>query len=163
MKKLTLSLITATAAAALSLGTPLASASPPPAGVIVVPMSSKFRACDFTDLRFPGSRGTAQALGRISTTGSGTVVATVDIVVAKPNTRYDVRLIQVPRPSIGCAPGAPGVASGHLQTDAFGAATIRLEGPIESGATGAWVTVERPAPFAQTPVEFYTSGFVADF
>lgn len=167
MKKLTLSLVVAAVAFSLTMSflvspvAPRAWAAPPSHGEIIVPLLSVFRACDFTTEGSPGSRGTARAVARVGSTGSGTITATVDVAPAKPNTFYQVRLIQVPRPSIGCAPGAPGVVTGGLQTDAFGAGSTRLEGPIESGATGAWVIVERRAPFSQTPAEFYTSGFVA--
>jgi hypothetical protein len=53
------------------------------------------------------------------------------------------------------------VAVGSLQTDGAGAGSTTVQGPVDSGATGAWVIVERPAENSQTPAEFYTSGFVA--
>jgi hypothetical protein len=36
-----------------------------------------------------------------------------------------------------------------------------VQGPIASGATGAWVIVERPSDHSQTPAEFYTSEYIA--
>lgn len=138
-----------------------ASAAPSSEGGIIVPLPSAFRACDFTVLSSVGSVGTARAVANIASTGSGRVVATVDIAPAKPNTYYGVRVIQTPRPSIGCAPGAPGVLTSGLQTDDMGAGTATLEGDVEPGATGVWVIVERASEFSQTPAEFYTSGFIA--
>ena len=116
-----------------------------------MPLSSKFRACDFTPLSWVNATGFARATAHVASTGTGTLVAAVDITTAVPNTHYDVRVIQTPRPSIGCAPGAPGVIVGSLQTDAVGAATTTLQGPIQSGATGAWVIVERPVGVLAEP------------
>jgi hypothetical protein len=158
MAKLTHSKVTAVAAAFLvagaAFGTATASASSP------MPLSSKWRACDFSQQWVPAV-GDARALAFVGPAGDGSMVAKVDLATALPNTRYDVRVVQAPRPSIGCAPGQPGVLNGSLQTDGVGAGSVTLQGPVESGKTGAWVIVERPAPNSQTPAEFYTSEFIA--
>ena len=130
------------------------------AGAAVMPLLSKFRACDFTLERWVNAVGYARGIAHLSTSGS-TVTTTVDMATAEPNTHYDVRVIQTPRASIGCAPGAPGVITGSLQTDAGGTGSTSLQGPIESNATGAWVMVTRPSAFSQTPAEFYSSTFIA--
>ena len=159
MAKLTYSKVAAITAAFLvagaAVGTATASASSP------MPLSSKWRACDFSQQKWVPAVGDAQAVAFVGPAGDGSVVAKVDLATALPNTRYDVRVIQAPRPSIGCAPGQPGVLTGSLQTDGVGAGSVTLQGPVESGKTGAWVIVERPAPNSQTPAEFYTSEFIA--
>jgi hypothetical protein len=53
------------------------------------------------------------------------------------------------------------VITGSLQTDGIGAGRTTLSGPVQEGATGAWVIMQRPAQFSQTPAEFYTSEFIA--
>ncbi len=169
MTKLTSTAVVAAAASVVGLlfvttvstGTPLASASPPSDSAAMMPLSSKFRACDFTPLKWVSATGYARPIAHVASTGTGTLVAAVDINTAVPNTHYDIRVIQMPRPSIGCAPGDPGVIVGGLQTDAVGAASTTLQGPIRSGATGAWVIVERPAEFSQKPAEYYTTTYVA--
>ncbi|MDT7762892.1 MAG: hypothetical protein QOC63_2312, partial [Mycobacterium sp.] len=84
------------------------------------------------------------------------------IVRAEPDTPYNVRLIQMPRPSsASCNAGDPGVAGGVLQTDDGGAGALTVRGPISPGATGVWMFVSRPGELSQTPAEFYTSDFVA--
>jgi hypothetical protein len=159
MSKLTTMKVTAVTAALLvagaSFGTAISSASSP------MPLSSKWRACDFSQQKWVPAVGYARPVAYVGPAGDGSMVAKVDIATALPNTRYDVRVIQAPRPSIGCAPGQPGVLTGSVQTDGVGAGSVTLQGPVESGKTGAWVIVERPAPSSQTPAEFYTSEFIA--
>ena len=138
-----------------AVGTATASAATP------MPLSSKWRACDFTVQSWVDAVGYARPVAYVGSAGDGSLVAEVDIVTAAPNTRYDVRVIQAPRASIGCAPGDPGVVTGVLQTDGVGAGSVTLTGPVESGKSGAWVTVQRPSPYSQTPAEFYTSEFIA--
>ena len=83
------------------------------------------------------------------------------VATAIPNTPYDVRLIEMPRSSASsCNAGDPGVIAGVLTTDAAGAGSVTLRGPVASGATGAWMFISRPGEFAQTPAEFYTTDFV---
>jgi hypothetical protein len=161
MTQLTRAILVAAAASLMAFTPAIASASPGGStGPAVMPLISKWRACDFTLEKWVDAVGDGRGIAHLSTTGSN-VAATVDLATAEPNTHYDVRIIQTPRPSIGCAPGAPGVATGSLQTDAGGSGSTTVQGPIDSGATGAWVIVERPAANSQTPAEFYTSGFVA--
>jgi len=125
-----------------------------------MPMSSQWRACDFTKLPWVDAKGDARAIAHVRTDGSGMLVATLDVATATPNTRYDVRVIQTPRPSQDCGAGAPGVVTGSLQTDGIGGGSTTFAGPVATGATGAWVILEVPAPYAQTPVEFYTTEYV---
>jgi hypothetical protein len=161
MTKLTQATFVAAAASLMAISPGIASASPTDStGPAVMPLLSKWRACDFTLEKWVDAVGYGRGIAHLSTTGSN-IAATVDMATAEPNTHYDVRIIQTPRPSIGCAPGASGVITGGLQTDAGGAGSTTIQGPIDSGATGAWVIVERPAEHSQTPAEFYTSGFVA--
>jgi hypothetical protein len=154
MVKLTSAKVAAVAAALLASSTAVASAASP------MPLSSQWRACDFTKLAWVSAVGGTRIVAQVSASGS-TVVAHIDAALAPPNTHYDVRIIQTPRPSIGCAPGDPGVITGGLQTDDAGVGSVTVQGPIASGKTGAWVIVDLPAPNAQTPAEFYTSEFIA--
>jgi hypothetical protein len=164
MTKLTQAILVAASASLMVVSPAIASATPAESsgstGPAAMPLLSKFRACDFTLEKWVDAVGYARAIAHVSTSGS-TITATVDMATAEPNTHYDVRVIQTPRASIGCAPGAPGVITGSLQTDAGGTGSTSLQGPIESNATGAWVMVQRPSAFSQTPAEFYSSTFVA--
>jgi hypothetical protein len=157
MSKLTQAALVVVAAGVLITSPAIASATP--GSTAVMPLSGKFRACDFTLEKWVSAHGYTRGVAHLSTSGPN-VVATVDLATAEPNTSYDVRIIQTPRPSIGCAPGAPGVITGSVQTDAGGSGSTTLQGPIASSATGAWVMVQRPSPYSQTPAEFYTSEFI---
>jgi hypothetical protein len=157
MVKLTPTIVAAVAASLM----PALLAIAPPAGAAVMPLSSQWRACDGTKLNWVPAVGDARAIAHVTNNGSGSIVTTVDMATTLPNTHYDVRVIQVPRPSNDCAPGASGVIVGGLQTDATGAGSTTFSGPIAPGASGAWVLVERPATDSQTPAEFYTSEFAA--
>jgi hypothetical protein len=154
MTKLTVAKVIASATALLASSTALATAESP------MPLSSHLRACDFSQLPWTPAVGGTRIIANISSSGS-TVVAQLDAATAPPNTHYDVRIIQTPRASIGCAPGDPGVITGGLQTNDVGAGSATLTGPIASGKTGAWVIVERPGENTLTPAEFYTSEFIA--
>ena len=126
-----------------------------------MPFSSQWRACDFSKLKWVAAVGDARSVAHVGSNGSGMIVATVDMATALPNTRYDIRVIQMPRPSLGCASGAPGVLTGAVQTDAVGAGTTTIGGAAADGATGAWAIIERPSDSSQTPAEFYTTEFIA--
>jgi hypothetical protein len=146
----------------MSLGAPIASAAPASMSTDM-PMSSQWRACDFSALKWVKARGDARAVAHVNTDGAGNVTATVDIATAQPDAFYDIRVIQMPRPSSGCAAGAPGVLNGGVQTNDVGAGSATVTGPAAKGATGAWVIVELPSGASQLPDEFYTTEFVAAF
>jgi hypothetical protein len=126
-----------------------------------MPLQGVLRACDATRFDNVFARQYGVAFAELTTPGSNTVAANVTLATAEPNTRYDARIIQVPRPSNNCAPGDPGVIAGSFVTDATGAGGVNLVGPIKGGATGAWVVLDRPAANTMTPAEFYTSDFIA--
>jgi hypothetical protein len=159
MTKLTPAILVAVAASLL----PVTLAVSPPADAAVMPLSSQWRACDGSTLKWVDAVGDARATANISATGSGSLQTSIDMATATPNTHYDVRVIQIPRSPQGCAAGAPGVIVGGLQTDAAGVGSTTFQGPIQSGATGAWVIVERPSDSSQTPAEFYSSEFAISF
>lgn len=148
-----------------SVGTSLAVCAAFGAGTAVaaspVPLVSQWRACDFTLIKWPDATGAGRPISYTGSTGDGTMVAKVDIVTARLNTAYTVKVVQVPRPSKSCAPGDPGVLSGILHTDGTGAGSVTLQGPVAEGKTGAWIAVELPSPTSQTPEEFYTSTALA--
>jgi hypothetical protein len=126
-----------------------------------LPFTQTLRRCDFSANTFTGPTGFARPTAVVRNTGSNAVVADVNIATAVPFTHYDVRLIQMPRPSSQpCGAGAPGVGIGALFTDGAGAASTTVRGNIEPGATGVWMFISRPDAFRQTPAEFYTSDLV---
>lgn len=128
-----------------------------------VPMNQISRRCDFSETDYNGPTGYARATSVVRTSGSN-LSAEVTMDTAIPNMRYDVRLIQVPRPSSApCLGGDPGVAAGVLQIDGVGHGRVSVQDSIEPGATGAWVWITRPDPFSQNPAEFYTSDVVVKF
>lgn len=127
----------------------------------VMPFAEKLRRCDFSQIKYVGGSYYGRATAVLRTEG-GDVAADVTFFTGVPNTRYDVRLIQMPRTSAaGCGDGAPGVASAALFTDGAGSGTVTVRGPRMPGATGAWLSLTRPASNSQQPEEFYTTDFIA--
>jgi hypothetical protein len=138
---------------------PLAAAE---SGGTFLPFSSTLRRCDYSAREYYDSAGNARATATVRTAGSQ-VTADVQLALAKPNSYYEVRLIQAPMASsAGCHAGAPGAAVAALHTDGVGAGAVTLSSPIMSGATGSWLAIERPQPHSQLPVEFYTTDFIVD-
>src|ERR1700742_311788 len=89
-------------------------------GPTFVPFSSLFRTCSHTPTHWVSATGYGSGGAEIGV-GPGGVYADVRIQTALPNTRYTVRLIEVPRPSERtCTVGDPGVAVGELFTDDSG-------------------------------------------
>jgi hypothetical protein len=126
-----------------------------------MPFAQILRRCDFSANMFTGPTGYAVPYA-VLRAASNEVVADVRIATAVPFTHYDVRLIQVPRPSSSpCGAGDPGVAVGALFTDGAGSASTTVRGNIAPGTTGVWMFISRPDAFRQTPAEFYTSDLVA--
>ncbi|RDH80515.1 hypothetical protein DVS77_01585 [Mycolicibacterium moriokaense] len=137
------------------LGTVTASAEA--AGGVLVPLGANFRSCDFTKLHYVSANGFGSGTSTISSDGA-TVSADVFLMIGIPNTAYEVRLIQGPRPgSQKCNPGDPGVASAVLNTDGNGTGTVTVRGPRQSGATNAWVFIDGPPDVGQIRGQFYTS------
>ena len=148
--------VMATQAALLTVGAGTATAG------TLMSFAQIFRRCDFSTNTFTGPTGMARAIAEVSTRPNE-VVADVDIASAIPFTRYDVRLIQMPRPSSApCNGGDPGVDATAFVTDAAGAAATTVRGAVEPGATGVWIFISRPDAFRQAPAEFYTTNFIAD-
>jgi|KBSSwiStaDraftv2_1062776.scaffolds.fasta_scaffold00405_9 hypothetical protein len=149
------------AATALLPMTTAATASAEGAGTTQMPLANNLRACDNSHLDYVFAREYGRGFAEVSTPGSNTVAAKFTLETAEPFTHYDVRIIQVPRPTNNCAPGDAGVIAGGFETDGAGNGGTTIQGPIKSGATGAWVAIDRPAANTQTPAEFYTSDFIA--
>ena len=136
--------------------------APATGGATSVPLISIFRTCDFVDTRWVSATGTGSGSALIGTSGSNQVSAQVNLATAQPNTRYTVRLIQVPRASERtCTAGDPGVAVGELFTDGNGTGSTTVQGPLVQGATGAWVSVDGPPKPGRVIGEFYTSEVLA--
>jgi hypothetical protein len=126
-----------------------------------MPFTQLLRRCDFSENDYNDPPGFARPQAVLRSDGS-TVSADVSIATAIPNIRYDVRLIQAPKPSSApCLGGDPGVALVALQVDGVGNGHVTIQDNIEPGATGAWLMISRPDRFSQTPAEFYTTDLIA--
>ena len=153
--------ITVVMAVAGLAGVGTGSAAAETSGAQMVPVSAVFRSCDFTKLKV-NAAGFGSGQTFIGSGGSNTVTAEVHFAIGQPNTPYNVRLIQGPRPgSQTCNAGDPGVVAGVLNTDGNGTGALTLQAPIRSGATNAWVFIEGPPDPGQIRGEFYTSDIVA--
>lgn len=157
----TVMLTTTTAMLGFGTGTAAADGANAANGSKVVPLSSLLRRCDWSNAPYVPSqnRGTGYAI--LSRTGN-TVTAEVHMIGVIPDIWYGVRLVQVPRPGIGCAAGEPGVGFGQLYTDGAGIGTATVQATVMNGATGAWVSVEGPVgDWNQLTGDFRTSDYVA--
>jgi hypothetical protein len=157
----TVMLTTTTAMLGFGTGTAAADGANAANGSTIMPLSSYLRRCDWTNAPYLPSqnRGTGYAI--LSRTGN-TVTAEVHMIGVIPDIWYGVRLVQVPRPGIGCAAGDPGVGFGQLYTDEAGIGTVTVQAPVMNGATGAWVSVEGPVGDTSTFAgDFRTSDFIA--
>jgi hypothetical protein len=140
----------------IGLGTGSASAESGNGGTVA--LGPTYRSCDFSQIHYVSATGDASATAVIGTGGTNTVTADVFLMIGIPDTAYQVRLIQGPRPgSQMCNPGAPGVASAVLNTDGNGVGRVTLHDALQSGATNAWVFVEGPPKPGQIRGDFYTS------
>jgi hypothetical protein len=127
----------------------------------MVPLSSILRACDASESEYVSATGFGSAQAFIGTGGSNTVTAEVRLAIAKPNTAYNVRVIQLPRArSQTCNAGDPGVLAGVLIADGNGTGSVTLRDARRPGATGAWAFIEGPPDPGQIRGEFYTSDIV---
>jgi hypothetical protein len=158
----------ASAAALLVAATSLVCAGPAAAdgattsGTTSVPLSSLFRNCDFVRPHWVSATGYGSGSALIGMTGANQVSAQVNFAIGQPNTRYTVRLIQVPRAGDRtCTAGDPGVAFGDLFTDGNGTGTATVQGPRLQDATGAWVSIDGPPKPGKVIGEFYTSEVIA--
>ncbi|MDT5187237.1 MAG: hypothetical protein QOJ20_2948 [Mycobacterium sp.] len=150
------------AAASVVGAAPAAADGPATSGGTSVPFSSLFRNCDFVRPHWVSATGTGSGSALVGMSGANQVSAQVNLAIAKPNTRYTVRLIQVPRAGDRtCTAGDPGVAVGELFTDGNGTGTATVQGPRLQEATGAWVSIDGPPKPGRVIGEFYTSDVVA--
>jgi hypothetical protein len=145
-----------TAMGMIGLATGSASAESGNGGM--VPLGPTYRSCDFSQIHYVSATGDAGGTAVIGTGGTNTVTADVFLMIGIPDTAYQVRLIQGPRPGAEmCNAGAPGVASAVLNTDGNGVGRVTLRDALRSGATNAWVFVEGPPKPGQIRGDFYTS------
>jgi hypothetical protein len=139
----------------LGLGSGTASAESANGGM--VPLVAHFRSCDFTKLNYVSANGFGSGSSTITANGTN-VSAAVFLMIGKPNTPYQVRLIQGPRSGAAkCNAGDPGVASAVLNTDGNGTGTLTMSAARQSGATNAWVFIDGPPDVGQIRGEFYAS------
>ena len=130
-------------------------------GPTLVPFISFLRNCSFQQTHWVSATGTGSGDALIGA-GSDGVTADVRLQTALLNTRYTVRLIQVPRAAAGtCTVGDPGVAVAELFTDGSGTGSTRVQGALMPGATGAWVSVDGPPKPGKVIGEFYSSEILA--
>jgi hypothetical protein len=130
-------------------------------GTSVLPLSSILRGCDWHNIPWMPSYTTGTGFAIVGRMGN-TVTAEVHMTGVIPDIWYGVRLVEVPRPGIGCGPGAPGVGFGQLYTDDAGNGFVTVQAPVMQGATGAWVSVEGPLGNSKDiSGDFRTSDFVA--
>lgn len=152
--------VSITAIALVSALNPVVAA--PVSAATTIPMRAMLRTCDFTPISSPSSAsyGAASAVVRA---GGGTAAA--DVHISEPGTpgaHFDVALIQMPHASsVPCTTPGPGVAVSTIELDGVGQGSTTVQSGLQSGATGVWVFIQRPSPYSQSPVEFYTSDFVA--
>lgn len=155
-----LALIAAAPVVPVSVGVLSAPVAAAESGGTLLPFSTTLRRCDYSAREYYDAAGEGRATATVRS-GSGQVSADVQMTQATPNTFYEVRLIQAPRESAaGCSAGAPGTTVAALNTDGIGAGAVTLSGPIMAGATGAWLSIERPQPNSLLPKEFYTTDFI---
>jgi hypothetical protein len=135
----------------------------PAAASTFVPFSNHVRNCDFVKALFLDGMGTGSGSGWADISADGSDVrAQVHLQSARPDTDYQVRLVQLPRASAAtCSPGDPGVSGGVLHTDATGTATITVSGPAIADAAEAWVSVEGPPAPGRIRGDVYSSDFLA--
>lgn len=126
----------------------------------VLPFTQILRRCDFSTFQYVHGAYYGRPSGVLRAEG-GDLVADIQIATGTPNSRFDVKMIQVPRsPALSCNAGDPGVAVAPLITDGAGAGATTVRGPIASDATGVWLSITRPGPFSQMAEEFYTTDVV---
>ena len=130
-------------------------------GATFVTFTEAYRRCDFSDTAHLAAKGFARPTAVVHAAGSD-VIADVQLVLGIPDTPYDVRLIEEPRPaSSTCNGGEPGVVAGVIMTDDNGAGSLTLREPIASGENGAWLSVSRPGEWGPAaPDEFYGTDFI---
>ncbi|GFG53073.1 hypothetical protein [Mycolicibacterium agri] len=150
--------MTAAVAAAIGMtGMSAATAGAEAANGVMVPLTAFYRSCDFTVLQFVAATGFGSGQSTIHSSGNS-VTAQVNFAIGTPNTAYQVRLIQGPRPGTQkCIAGDPGVASAVLHTDRNGTGSVTVTDTIEPWAKNAWVFMEGPPDPGQIRGEFYTS------
>src|SRR3954463_7189038 len=91
--------VVAIPAAALTIGIEQAAAGgPSEGGGTLLGFAQVYRRCDFSANTHIGASGFARPTAVLRTT-SGEIIADVQIATAVPGAHYDVRLIQMPRPS----------------------------------------------------------------
>ncbi|WP_231973825.1 MULTISPECIES: hypothetical protein [unclassified Mycobacterium] len=136
-----------------------------PSTATAVPLKSVLRHCDFSQASVSPRitrEGFASGMTAIRTTGSAVYAEIHLLNTDQPGGHYQATLIELPRPtSAGCGEGDPGTVSSEIDLDARGEATMLRQCLVEPGTTGIWVSVQRPNPHSQSPLEYYSSEFVA--
>lgn len=115
-----------------------------------MPMNTIFRRCDFTDDAHSAPSGPGIANSVVKVNGNH-VSADVTLATGTSDTPFRVRLIQVPRTTLSCAVGTPGVGFATLNTDGAGNGNITVSDTLLPGSTAVFVFLEG------APGEFYAS------
>ena len=130
-------------------------------GGTMSPLSNVVRRCDHSNDTHTRPGGDGQGFAVIGRTGN-TVHADVTLQGASPDTQFMVRLIQAPKsPNDTCSAGSAGTVVAPMFGDAGGNAYLTLQGPVMSGATGAWVFIEGPMNYREPFGEYYSTDFIA--
>ncbi|HEX7321680.1 MAG TPA: hypothetical protein VF299_01920 [Mycobacterium sp.] len=133
---------------------------------IRVPVNSILRNCDHTVRGGSNFGPIPTGSGEVTFQRSGnTITADLKWVDTRQlGMHFSVGIIQTPRPVGGpCGPGSPGTAYTEMVIPDTGITTVHLESPVQQGANGVWLKMDRPGPHSQEPAEFYSSAFVAHF
>ncbi|TQJ49637.1 hypothetical protein [Phycicoccus sp. SLBN-51] len=127
----------------LGFGLPAAQAGAVPAQK--VPLTQTNYSCDGSMV--DGARTTTFGFVNLVRPASGKLVAAVVLKGAKPNTTFNVRLIQVVPGNSDCLN-----IDATLTTDEYGNGEVNVQEPVLSGASQVWVALNNQNSFT----EFFT-------
>jgi hypothetical protein len=129
-------------------------------GGTMSPLSVVTRRCDHTPTGYTRPAGDGQGFAVIGSNGNN-VHADVTLQGGSSDTQYMVRLIQMPRSPAGtCSAGSAGTTVAPMFSDGGGNASLSIDGPMMSGATGAWIYIEGPMGYRTPFGEYYTTDAV---
>ena len=123
----------------LALGAPAAGAAATPDQK--VPLTQTNRDCDA--IVIPPVFGQAQGFAAVTRTSFGKLAAAVAVKGARPNTAYNIRLIQLLPDRSDCQ----GIDA-TLTTDALGNGNANVQEMLLPGATRAWVDLNAQDDFS---------------
>ena len=112
------------------------------------PLGINLKRCDPSNICvskiFGVSPATRQPTYVVIIRTSVTVTPETHLVDAAPDTVCSLGLVEMPRSGVHCGANDPGVAVSALSIESAGNGTARVQESVMPGATGAWISVERP-------------------